>query len=214
MAVTTKRSRPLLSLRRSRSDGRPKRRGRRLAGAFVVAGALVLGLALVTRGAGFSVHRQAWPGEARAAGFVRAWLLPAAHRSAVNPLPRTAETLRAGLEHWADHCATCHGNDGSGQTPVGRNLFPRAPDMRGPATQSQSDGALFYAIEHGVPFTGMPGWSTGTASGERASWELVWFIRHLPDLTPAELTDMERLNPKSAADRERERQIEDFLKGK
>lgn len=182
---------------------------------FVAAAGLlvVVIISVATRGMGLSARRSALPGEASLARMARAWTLPSEYRSLTNPVESSAEVIREGLEHWADHCAVCHANDGSGNTEVGRGLFPPAPDMRASATQDQSDGALFYAIEQGVPFTGMPAWSTGTADGERGSWELVWFIRHLPRLTPTELREMEALNPKSAADLERERDIQDFLKG-
>jgi mono/diheme cytochrome c family protein len=173
----------------------------------------VLAVAVATRGMGLTARRAPWPGEARLAQFVRSWTVPAEYRRMSNPVAPTAEALRAGMEHWADHCALCHGNDGSGQLSVGRSLFPAAPDMREGATQRLSDGALFYAIEQGVPFTGMPAWSSGTAAVERESWELVLFIRHLPRITREELDEMETLNPKSAGDIERERRIEDFLRG-
>ena len=35
-------------------------------------------------------------------------MIPASARQRSNPEPSSTETLRAGLEHWADHCATCH----------------------------------------------------------------------------------------------------------
>ena len=143
----------------------------------------------------------------------RAWITPAAARAQVNPVAATPDVVRAGMEHWADHCATCHANDGSGDTPVGRTLYPPAPDMRGPRTQGMTDGELFYAIERGVPFTGMPAWGNGTPDGERSSWELVDFIRHLPALSADEAQQMERLNPKSAADDARRKAINDFLAG-
>ena len=127
-------------------------------------------------------------------------LIPATERNRQNPEPTTPEVLRLGMEHWADHCASCHANDGSGETEIGRNLYPRAPDMRQPDTQQLSDGELFYIIENGVKLTGMPGWGNGTADGESASWHLVHFIRRLPMLDPAELAEMEELNPRSAAD--------------
>lgn len=171
---------------------------------------LVAIVAMASRGRGLSARREAWPGEERLMRFARAWMLPAEYRRMTTPVAPTPEALRAGMEHWADHCAVCHGNDGSGRVAVGRGLFPRALDMRAATTQDQSDGALFYAIEEGVPFTGMPAWSTGTTSGERESWELVLFIRHLPQITTDELAEMEKLNPKSAA---REQFIEDFLEG-
>ena len=62
-----------------------------------------------------------------------------------------------------------------------------------------------------MPLTGMPAWSSGTEDGERASWELVLFIRHLPDIAPEELAEMEALNPRSVADLELEQEIDDFL---
>jgi mono/diheme cytochrome c family protein len=76
------------------------------------------------------------------------------------------------MEHFADHCASCHANDGSGDTELGRNLWPKAPDMRAAPTQRLTDASCFYIIEHGVRFTGMPAWSTGTAAARRAagSW--------------------------------------------
>jgi len=176
---------------------------------------VVLGvtLAVLTRGMGLSANRAVGPAEERLARWARAWTLPAEYRTMANPVEATPEALRAGMEHWADHCALCHANDGSGDVAVGRNLSPPAPDMRASATQELGDGALFYAIEQGIPFTGMPAWSNGTRAGEQSSWELVLFIRHLPRLTPAELGEMETLNPKSAADLERERQIQEFLGG-
>src|SRR5262245_50156545 len=127
-------------------------------------------------------------------------MIPAAARARRNPEASSPETLRAGLEHWADHCATCHSNDGSGVTEIGQGLFPRAPDMRQSSTQSLSDGELFYIIENGVKLTGMPAWGNGTAEGETASWHLVQFIRHLPTLTDAELAQMEDFNPRGVAE--------------
>jgi mono/diheme cytochrome c family protein len=115
------------------------------------------------------------------------------------------------MNHWADHCAICHANDGSGETVLGRNVHPRAPDMREPATQGMTDGALFYVIENGVPWTAMPAWGNGTDEGTRESWELVRFIRHLPTIAPDEIATMERLNPKSADQIERDKRIDDFL---
>jgi len=87
-----------------------------------------------------------------------------------------------------------------------------APDM---ATVSQelTDGELFYVIEHGIRFTGMPAWGTGTPAGEEASWHLVHFIRHLPQTTPEEIEQMEAMNPRSPADIRQEIEAERFLRG-
>jgi mono/diheme cytochrome c family protein len=130
-----------------------------------------------------------------------------------NPVPVGDAVIKEGMEHFADHCAVCHGNDGSGDTEMGRGLYPRAPDMRLPATQNLSDGELFYIIENGVRLTGMPAWSTGTKEGETSSWHLVHFIRHLPKLNDEEIALMESLNPKSPEEVRQEIEAEKFLQG-
>lgn len=130
-----------------------------------------------------------------------------------NPVPDNEESIAEGRAHFADHCAVCHANDGSGNTEMGRGLYPRAPDMRLPATQNLSDHELFYIIENGIRLTGMPGWGIGTKVGEDESWRLVRFIRHLPKITPEEIEEMEALNPKSPGEIRQEIEAEKFLQG-
>lgn len=121
--------------------------------------------------------------------------------------------IREASHHFADHCVSCHGNDGSGNTEIGRNLFPRALDMRLPATQSLSDGELYYIIHNGIRMSGMPAW--GPESGhDHDSWALVLFIRRLPLLTSAEVEEMKRYNPRSPAEPQQEKEEEEFLNGK
>jgi mono/diheme cytochrome c family protein len=149
--------------------------------------------------------------EALVARSARSMAIPSSARVVPNPIPLSADVITEGMAHYADHCATCHANDGSGKTEMGQGLYPRAPDMRLPPTQDLSDGELFYVIEHGIRFTGMPGWGTGTATGELASWQLVHFMRHLPNLTPAELDAMKDRNPRSPQEIRLELEEERFL---
>ena len=130
-----------------------------------------------------------------------------------NPVPKSDEVLSEGMAHFADHCASCHANDGSGNTEMGRSLYPRAPDMRLAATQDLNDHELFYIIENGIRLTGMPAWGTGTRQSEDASWILVHFIRHLPHITPEEVEQMEGLNPKSPEEIRQQIEEEQFLGG-
>jgi mono/diheme cytochrome c family protein len=138
--------------------------------------------------------------------------IPDASRQLQNPVASSKDVLAAGRAHFADHCAICHGNDGAGATEMGRNLYPRAPDLRLPQTQELSDGELFYIIENGVRLTGMPGWGNGSEESARASWHLVAFIRHLPQLGPDEKLEMEHLNPKSPDEWREMQEDEAFLK--
>ena len=174
---------------------------------------LVLSLSsyLFLRGHGFSSRAEPGELETSLARAARRLAIPIAVRNLENPVPASAETLRLGLEHFADHCAMCHANDGSGNTEMGRGLYPKAPDMRLEATQSLTDGELFYIIENGIRLTGMPGWGGG--GEERGSWELVHLIRHLPKLTREELLEMERANPKSPDEWKELQQEDEFLGG-
>lgn len=162
---------------------------------------------------GFSALDEPTALEAALATRMRRWSVPAALRNARNPLPASAGVLAEARAHWADHCASCHGNDGKGKTTIGERLYPRAPDMTLPRTQQLSDGEIFAIIENGIRLTGMPGWGEGTDESRRESWALVHLIRRLPQITPEELAAMEALNPKTPEEWEEEREEQEFLQG-
>jgi len=174
-----------------------------------IAGAATFGWVTIRRG--FSARDNPSAMEAYVAKTARKLSIPASERGAKNPFAPTSEVLTEARAHFADHCAICHGNDGSGKTQIGQNLYPKAPDMRLPDTQNHTDGELYYTIHDGIRLTGMPAWGTGQKDDD--SWKLVVFIRHLPQLTPAEEREMEALNPKGPAEREEEQEEEQFLNG-
>jgi mono/diheme cytochrome c family protein len=142
----------------------------------------------------------------------RAAAIPTDARNRPNAVPKSEEVSAEARAHWADHCASCHANDGSGDTPMGKHMYPQAPDMRQAATQSLTDGELFYIIQNGVRLTGMPAWG-GSDKDAEDSWKLVHFIRHLPSLTLEERKQMEKLNPKNPEELKEEEEEEKFLKG-
>ena len=176
----------------------------------VIAGG-VLAYSLARRG--LSTRTEPSRTEELLARTMRQLATPSSVRSLKNPVQPTEAVLREGLEHFADHCAVCHANNGSGETEIGRGLYPKAPDMRAAATQDLSDGELFGIIENGIRLTGMPAWGNGTAEGERASWALVHFIRRLPKLTDEEISAMEALNPKTSEQWREEEEARRFLAG-
>ncbi len=95
---------------------------------------------------------------------------------------------------------------------MGQNLYPRVPDMRLAETQNLTDGELYYIIENGIRFTGMPASGQGGAN-DHETWHLVLFIRQLPHLTQGDLDDMKEYNPRSPAEIKEERLEEEFLNG-
>jgi mono/diheme cytochrome c family protein len=150
--------------------------------------------------------------EAMIARNARHLAIPSKARATQNPLSSSRENLRDARLHFADHCAICHGNDGSGNSMIGQGLYPKPPDLHLPETQGLSDGELFWIIENGVRFTGMPAFG-GHHGSQEDSWKLVLFIRHLAQLTAEERLEMERYNPKGPGDRDEEQEEEDFLRG-
>jgi mono/diheme cytochrome c family protein len=162
---------------------------------------------------GLSAHDEPTRVEHVLARAMRHYATPSDLRVRRNPVLPTPEVMAEARAHFADHCAVCHGNDGRGRTAMGPRFYPKVPDMSLQETQSMSDGEIFATIENGVRLTGMPGWGDGTAESAYGSWTLVHFIRHLPRITPEEVAEMEKLNPKPPAVVLAEREEEEFLAG-
>ena len=145
---------------------------------------------LWVRSHGFSAREKPAAYEAFLARQVRRLASEPDAMSLKNPLEATPLAIAEARDHFADHCATCHGNRDDGRTQINAGLYPPAPDMRERATQDLSDGELFYIVKNGIRFTGMPGWG-GT---DEDNWKLVLFIRHLPRITAKELEFMSEVN--------------------
>jgi mono/diheme cytochrome c family protein len=170
---------------------------------FVIAG----GVVMVHHG--FRARDQPSSLEIYVARLARGLAVPTGAKKEKNPFPASSELIAEARAHFADHCAACHANNGSGNTEIGQNLYPKAPDMRLPQTQNLSDGELYYTIHNGIRLSGMPAW--GTEEKDEESWKLVLLIRHLPQLTAEEEREMEALNPKGPGEKREELEEEQFL---
>jgi mono/diheme cytochrome c family protein len=178
--------------------------------ALAVLSAILIAIAVVAMlQTGVSARTGPTWAESMVARTMRHFAVPAAARSMRNPVPLTPAVLAEGRAHFADHCAGCHANDGSGATDMGQNLYPKPPDMRKQSTQRLSDGEIFFIIKDGVRLTGMPAWGDAAGRDDQDTWELVHFIRRLPAITPQELEEMKRLNPVSHEEAEEK----EFLEG-
>ena len=99
-------------------------------GALTIAAAVgggFAGMSMLRRG--FSARTAPSPLEEFVALRARSLATPASVRERKNPLAINEEVMAAGRHHFADHCAQCHANDGSGKTEMGQNLYPKSPDM-------------------------------------------------------------------------------------
>ena len=148
--------------------------------------------------------------EVKAARFIRHLATPSHFLKMSNPVHFSPEILAEARHHFADHCATCHANDGSGKTHMGPNFYPPVPDLRDPAIQTMADGELFYVIHFGIRFTGMPAWGNSLPEEDLESWKLVLFIRHLPNITPEEIAEMKQHNPLTREERDQQEALDRF----
>jgi len=177
-----------------------------IGGILAVLVLLIIGAYIYMRTAmhGFSARAEPSGVEAMLATYARATAMPSSAKTMKNPVPASPEVLHEAMAHFADHCAVCHANNGNGDTMFGNGLYPKPPDLRLARTQDLSDGEIFYIVENGIRMSGMPAF--GGSDSADASWKLVRFIRHLPKLTQAELSEMESLNPKGPEERKEEQE--------
>jgi predicted CXXCH cytochrome family protein len=158
---------------------------------FLLAGAALVAVTLYATHLirhGFSTADEPSLAEKTLARAARQLSIPHNARLEANPWKPTPDVLKEARETYIDRCAVCHGPDGSGQTTVGRNLYPKTPDLREPQTQDLTDGEIRYIIRNGVRLTGMPGWAKPHDEGSGDSWKLVLFIRSLRQSTNEERT--------------------------
>lgn len=85
--------------------------------------------------------------------------------------------------HYAQACAICHGAPGLPRSPVMQQAEPPAPSLLA-GTERWRDRELFYILEHGIKFTGMPAWAAQDRPDEIR--RMVAFLRRLPGMSVAE----------------------------
>lgn len=104
------------------------------------------------------------------------WPVPEAAKNKKNPVKADAQTLATGKALWSKHCKSCHGAKGLGDGSKAAQLDTEAGNFSKPATQSQSDGSLFYKTSEGRD--DMPAFKKKVPD-EDDRWALVNFIRTL-----------------------------------
>ncbi len=96
-----------------------------------------------------------------------------AGRTLVNPIRKSPESLARGRQMYERHCLICHGEQGRGNGPVGRQFVPQPMELNLDYVQLQPDGQIFYTISHGS--IAMPFYRQAIAAEDR--WHLVNFIK-------------------------------------
>ena len=112
--------------------------------------------------------------------FVDAWVYVAMLlvAIAIAASPAAAQGDAAGADVYKAKCATCHGQDGSGNTPVGKSL--QVADLRSDAVQSKSDAELIQSVTEGKG--NMPGFKGNITDDEIQA--AVKFVRSFAATAP------------------------------
>jgi thiosulfate dehydrogenase len=101
---------------------------------------------------------------------------------AKNPVEPTEENLVAGAKLYLDHCAGCHGLPSNPESEFARSFYPPVPEFFKEAPD-MSDSQNFYAIQHGIRWTGMPAWSKTLTDAQ--IWQVATFLANTEKLPPA-----------------------------
>ncbi len=96
--------------------------------------------------------------------------------------PTDPEALRHGFGEYDEMCVTCHGAPGVERGSIGKGLNPEPPDL-GADDAETDDAELFWIVDHGIKFTGMPGF--GDTHSAETVWAIVAFVKQLPGMSAA-----------------------------
>lgn len=106
----------------------------------------------------------------------------------------------SGAGQYAEMCAACHLAPGMTRTEIARGLYPRAPELRRGSDLTAAE--QFWVIKHGIKMTGMPAW--GLTHDDDILWDIVAFLRKLPELNPEQYRELVESAPKTHGTMEHE----------
>lgn len=159
-----------------------------LAALLAVTGAAAIAAMLVAPRINWSATAPPGTNETRIARYViRAWIKNRAGNRTI-PLSETALNVQSAKSEFSEHCAFCHGLDGSGRNHLEADVYPPIPKIN--ALQSWTDAELFFVVANGISLSTMPGFSANHDAED--IWKTVLWVRHLPKLTPAERAAIEK----------------------
>jgi len=101
--------------------------------------------------------------------------------------------VAAGAGQYAEMCSSCHLAPGMKRTEISRGLYPRAPELRRGSRLTPAEE--FWVVKHGIKMTGMPAW--GVTHNDELLWDVVAFLRKIPELTPDQYQTLVKGAPKT-----------------
>lgn len=84
-------------------------------------------------------------------------------------------SIANGMQKFKERCVDCHGLGGLGDGSMVGRLPKRPANLSEPHTALHTAGDIYWWIDHGIPESGMPGFSDKL--DEQSSWDIVNFLR-------------------------------------
>ena len=137
---------------------------------------VLIGIALVR----FNLAALQEPGrfETLVCNWFTRFVIRRASQQGIPPRPLDVRaSVASGNTLYESECGLCHGSDGRTPSPMGRWMYPRAADLTSEQVQSYSDQELFWIIQNGIRYTGMPAFGKVESGGH--IWNLVDYVRTL-----------------------------------
>jgi thiosulfate dehydrogenase len=147
---------------------------------------------LVALGAGYGALRagiipanaDATPGSLErfvAGTSLRATLAREAPQGAV-PVALNDDNLNQGIHLYSTRCAVCHGLSDGEPSPIAKGEYPKPPQLGRRGLARDPEGRIFWIIEHGIRWTGMPSWKASMSEDD--AWKIALFLKNLSKLPP------------------------------
>jgi mono/diheme cytochrome c family protein len=99
-----------------------------------------------------------------------------------NPVPPTDQNLIEGLKIYTMNCALCHGGIDRQPSSLQKSFYPPPPGLIVHPPDDE-EWHVFYVIQTGVRYTGMPAWDKTLS--EPDMWKLTAFLTRIDKLPPA-----------------------------
>jgi thiosulfate dehydrogenase len=102
------------------------------------------------------------------------------------PFASSDAAIIAGAKLYNENCSVCHGTASAVETNIAKGQYIKPPQLGKHGVSDDPEGKIYWQIEHGIRFTGMPSFKTQLT--EEQIWQLTYFLKNAPDQkTPGHL---------------------------
>lgn len=105
------------------------------------------------------------------------------------PVLDQQDKILNGFRHYREMCTGCHLAPGVASSEIRKGLMPRPPKLQ-QTVSTWTPAELFWIVKNGVRMTAMPAW--GASHNDVKIWEMVAFLKQLPDMTAAQYSELDK----------------------